>query len=107
MLVPKHIWVMGLALAFKHQFSFNINLNNTSSIALNDANDEFSNSYHLLQARLEKAFSLKKLKGSFYVIGDNLLNEQYSLGNDINAAARRYYNPSATINGSIGCKIEL
>ncbi len=105
--VPKHIWVMGLALAFKHQFSFNINLNNTSSIALNDANDEFSNSYHLLQARLEKAFSLKKLKGSFYVIGDNLLNEQYSLGNDINAAARRYYNPSATINGSIGCKIEL
>jgi len=58
--VPENIWVTGLSLSFPHQFSCTVNLNNTSRIALNDANDEFAGNYHLLQLRLTKAFSIKK-----------------------------------------------
>jgi iron complex outermembrane receptor protein len=38
---------------------------------------------------------------------DNLLNEKYSLGNDLNAFGQRYYNPSPERNYFGGIKINF
>jgi iron complex outermembrane receptor protein len=37
----------------------------------------------------------------------NLLNEKYSLGNDLNAIGNRYYNAAAPRNYYVGLKVTL
>ncbi len=73
--------------------------NYTASIPLNDANTAFANAYHLLQAKIswEKPAG-NRLSFQFFVGGDNLLNEEYSLGNDINAFGGRFFNAAAPRN---------
>ena len=77
-----------------------------SSIYLNDANTARADAYQLLGGRLgwqwqgPKGRSLK-----IYVGGDNLLDQTYSLGNDINAAAGRYYNAAPRRNFYTGLSI--
>lgn len=62
-------------------------------IALNDANSAYASPYHLLGLRigyktgLSKAVQLEAFTGA-----ENMLDEKYSLGNDINAFGGRYYN---------------
>jgi len=53
----------------------------------------------------QKIFSGPRLKVEIFVGGDNLFNAKYSLGNDINAAAGRYYNAAATANYYAGISI--
>jgi iron complex outermembrane receptor protein len=38
---------------------------------------------------------------------DNALDQNYSLGNDINAAGKRYYNPAAKRNFFVGIHFNL
>jgi iron complex outermembrane receptor protein len=66
---------------------------------LNDANVASASAYHLLGFRLgcKKTFR-KKYKLNFNAGADNLLDETYSLGNDINAAANRFYNAAPKRN---------
>ena len=71
----------------------NITYNYTDKIALNDANTSYASSYSLLGARLGyKNIFHRKIKGEIFAGADNIFNTKYSLGNDINAAAGRYYN---------------
>ena len=59
-------------------------------IYLNDANSAVAEAYQLLGARLGYRTTLKrKYKINLYAGADNLLDQDYSLGNDINAAANR------------------
>jgi iron complex outermembrane recepter protein len=78
-----------------------------SAIYLNDANTAKAEPYHLLGCQLGWK---KKEKGPFriklYAGIDNLLNEKYSLGNDINAAAGRYYNAAPTRNYYLGIAVQ-
>ena len=62
-------------------------------IALNDANSAYASSYDLVGLRLgyRQHFS-DKINAEFFAGADNLFDTKYSLGNDINAAAGRYYN---------------
>ncbi len=80
-------------------FYLNASYYGASSIYLNDANTAKADPYHLLGCR---AGWRKKAKGpyrfSVYAGIDNLLDETYSLGNDINAAAGRYYNAAPRRN---------
>jgi iron complex outermembrane receptor protein len=39
-----------------------------------------------------------KLELEGFIAGDNLLNASYSLGNDLNAFGRRYFNPAPLRN---------
>ncbi len=87
----------GLYTEISHQY--------TDKIPLNDANDSFANDYHLLQIRIGYLFKNKKKQYHFFVGVDNLLNEKYSLGNDINAIGRRYFNAAPTINFFGGIKM--
>jgi iron complex outermembrane receptor protein len=42
-----------------------------------------------------------------YFGADNLLNQKYSLGNDLNAVGNRYYNPSPLRNYYAGLGVSL
>ena len=97
--VPKSVSVSGVDLTTSWGISLFTSINFTSKIPLNDANDEYAKSYTLLMAKI----SWRKPLGARTAIevfagSDNLLNEKYSLGNDINAFGKRYYNPAAVNN---------
>ena len=78
-----------------------------SKIFLNDANTSAASAYHLLGWRLGwKKTVNKKYKLNFYTGADNLLDENYSLGNDINAAANRFYNAAAGRNYYVGLSFQ-
>ncbi|MBK7098548.1 MAG: TonB-dependent receptor [Sphingobacteriales bacterium] len=63
-----------------------------SRIYLNDANTAAANPYHLLGLSVGYKKQFQKLKLKLYAGADNLLDEKYSLGNDINASGGRFYN---------------
>ncbi|WP_293885684.1 TonB-dependent receptor [Sphingobacterium sp. UBA1498] len=97
--VPKTVWVNSLNILFPNQFRFDLLSNLTAAMPLDDANSVYAKRYHLLQGKL----SWTKSVGSRYQIrlfggADNLLNEKYSLGNDINAFGGRYFNPAPLRN---------
>lgn len=48
----------------------------------------------------------KQYKFNFYAGADNLLDETYSLGNDINAAANRFYNAAPKRNYYAGLSFQ-
>ncbi len=103
--VPTHILVSGLAVETVNGYFVNMSHNYTSSLPLTDANDVFTDAYHLLQVKLGLNFKANKANVQLYIGGDNLLNQTYSLGNDINAAGKRFYNPATAINFYGGCKV--
>jgi iron complex outermembrane receptor protein len=76
-----------------------INYYSAGKIYLNDDNSGAAKAYHLLAARV----GIKKTLRSKFVLDvfagvENIFNEHYSLGNDINAAAGRYYNAAPQRN---------
>jgi len=105
--VPKNVWVSGFDIETNKNEYIHLIYNNTSSLPLDDANDEYATTYHLLQFKCGKRFTYHRLSTDAFVGVDNLLNEVYSLGNDINAANRRFYNPAAGRNFYIGISFSL
>ena len=62
-------------------------------ITMNDANTEYASSYKLLGIRVGYKYrSAKKFQWEIFTGAENIFNEKYSLGNDINATGGRYYN---------------
>jgi len=100
--------VAGFEIASKTGCYMNITYNYTDPIALNDANSVYASSYNLMSSRLGyKKDSHGKIKVEFFAGADNLFNTKYSLGNDINAAAGRYYNAAAVRNYYFGLALQL
>lgn len=79
----------------------------TSRIPLNDANSVWSESSLVgnIQLRYPVAFEKTKLTVSLQI--QNLYNENYVLGFDINAFGNRYYNPAAKRNFIFGVKADF
>ncbi|MBL7873161.1 MAG: TonB-dependent receptor plug domain-containing protein [Cyclobacteriaceae bacterium] len=105
--VPKHVYTGGLDLVLRKGIYWHVTLNYTSSLPLNDANTAFANSYTLLGSRLGYKTSSKKLPIDIFAGADNLLDETYSLGNDLNAAGGRYFNAAARRNYYVGIQFNL
>lgn len=106
--VPDWVSANTLLLDLAKNFNLNLYYNHTSSIPLDDANTVFAKSYNLIQAKLLWNTTVqRKTKLQFYVGVDNLLNEKYSLGNDINAFGGRYFNAAPTRNYYAGVKISI
>ena len=89
----------GIYLNFTHQF--------TDKIPLNDANTVFQESYDLVNLRAGWVKNLGNFDLELFVGVDNLLDESYSLGNDLNAFAGRFYQPAPTRNWYGGIKLGL
>lgn len=105
--VPSTVLVSYLYTQLPKSFGLYIQHNYTSSIPLNDANTDYSNSYHLLQAKLDYKTHFGKIKSNFFISADNILNQKYSLGNDINAFGGRYFNAAPLLNFSVGARIQI
>src|SRR5215204_1471449 len=104
--VAPHVVASGLDITSKIGVYTNINYYYNDPIPLNDANTDFATSFHLLGARLgfRKTFA-KAFRIDIFGTVDNIFNTTYSLGNDINAAAGRYYNAAPGINYTGGVNV--
>ncbi|RPD40002.1 TonB-dependent receptor [Chitinophaga barathri] len=75
---------------------------------LNDANTDKATSFHLLGIKAQYTYSRQnKWWAEIFAGAENLLDETYSLGNDINAAAGRYYNTAPGRNFYAGFRIGI
>ena len=97
----------GIELRTRPGLYANLNYFYSDHIALSDANTQYATSYSLLgfKAGYKHGFG-QHVSMDASVTGDNLLNQQYSLGNDINAAAGRYYNPAPLANYMAGVSFQ-
>ena len=91
---------------FKKGFYLTASYYSASEIYLNDANTAVADAYHLAGVRVGWTTTKPKYKFTLYTGIDNLLNEKYSLGNDINAAGNRFYNvaPARNFYAGISCQ---
>lgn len=105
--VPKSIWVSGFDLTVKNKYTLHSSINSVSSIPLTDANDAIADPYQLVQFKLDDAIYFKNWKMLCFIGVDNALNQLYSLGNDINAAGKRFYNPASERNIFAGIQFQL
>ncbi|TWR26485.1 TonB-dependent receptor [Mucilaginibacter pallidiroseus] len=106
--VPQTVIVSSVLFNLPQSLSLFVQHNYTSSIPLNDANSVYANKYHLLQAKASWQHTIgRKTKLDFFAGADNLLNQKYSLGNDLNAVGNRYFNPSPLRNYYFGMNIGL
>jgi len=86
-------------LGFKKGIYTTVSYYSASDIYLNDANSAAAAAYHLAGIRVGwKVPVNNKYRINLYAGADNLFDETYSLGNDINAAAGRYYNAAPRRN---------
>lgn len=101
--VPGQVFITSLQVKLPAQLYLYAEHNYTARIPLTDANTVFANHYSLIQAKAGwQVTSNKKTKLEIYAGVGNLLNEKYSLGNDLNAVGNRYYNPAPLRNYYIG-----
>jgi iron complex outermembrane receptor protein len=85
----------------------NITYTYSDAIALNDANTDRAGSYNLLGLRIGcRKINIAKFKAEIFAGADNIFDTKYSLGNDINAAAGRYYNTAPGISYFAGIAIK-
>jgi len=104
--VPDQVVVTSLQFKLPEYFYFFISYNYTSKIPLNDASTAWAPGYNLLQAKAGWHHNFKDLgRLELYAGADNLLNEKYSLGDDFNAIAGRYYNAAAPRNYYLGLSV--
>lgn len=91
--VAPHTISSGLDLVARNGLLASLTYFYSSRIPLNDANAAYADAYHLLGARLGFEKWIRGKHRLRLVVGaDNLLDQRYSLGNDINAFGGRYYN---------------
>lgn len=106
--VPKNSMISSANIQLPANFFVFAQHNYTSQIPLNDANTVYAKSYHLVQAKAGlKGLKVKKATLGIFAGADNLLNEKYSLGNDLNAFGGRYFNAAATRNYYAGLELNF
>jgi iron complex outermembrane receptor protein len=105
--VSPNIVVVGGDIVFSRNIYGNVTSSFTDRIPLDDANTAFANQYFLLGARVGYRPSIKKLSMDIFAGADNLLNQTYSLGNDLNAQGSRFYNAAAGRNYFFGLKFKF
>jgi iron complex outermembrane receptor protein len=105
--VPQNSWLNGADLVMRNGIYANVSLNCTSSLPLTDANDANADAYQLLQFKLGYQWKTAGRTIHFFAGVDNALNQVYSLGNDINAVGKRYYNPATGRNCFAGIHFQF
>lgn len=88
-------------------FYLNMTYHYADPIPLNDSNTFFSRAYNLVNLRGGYQGALNETQFEIYAGVDNLFDVSYSLGNDLNAFGRRYFQPAAGVNYYFGIKVKL
>ncbi|MBB5636106.1 iron complex outermembrane receptor protein [Pedobacter cryoconitis] len=95
--VPKNVIVTSIDLQLPKRFYIFLQYNYTAKLPLTDANTAYASAYHLVQSKIGwKELRIANTQVEIFAGADNLLNQKYSLGNDLNAAGGRYFNAAAT-----------
>jgi len=79
----------------------------TSKMPLNDANTVWSEPNLIGNIQFRYPVDFEKTRVNLYLQIQNLYNEDYVLGFDINAFGNRYYNPAAKRNFVLGMKMDF
>jgi iron complex outermembrane receptor protein len=103
--IPRILINIGTNIATSNGWTLQLQLNYTDRMPLNDANTVYADAYRLLQAGIAKSWQQTRYTIQWFFNGDNLLNERYSLGNDLNAAGNRFFNAAPSINFNTGIRI--
>jgi len=91
----------------KKSVFINVNYYYSDPIFLNDANTSKASEYHLFSCKIGwKINRIQSLPIQIFIGADNLFDETYSLGNDINAAGDRFYNCAPGRNYYAGIKLQ-
>lgn len=105
--VPVNAFAVMADVFFKENIYFISTYYYATKIYLDDANTVYSDGYHLLGCRAGWKPALKnRITFNFYAGIDNLFDETFSLGNDVNAAAGRYYNAAPKRNYYAGVSFQ-
>jgi iron complex outermembrane receptor protein len=106
--VPPTIFTGGVDLGLGKSFTFHGTLHYTDRIPLNDSNVTYASDYLLLGAKLNFTPHFRgKQRIEIWLGADNLLDQTYSLGNDLNAAGNRFFNAAARRNYFVGLSFSL
>ncbi|MES2427801.1 MAG: TonB-dependent receptor [Bacteroidota bacterium] len=106
--VPRHVSVASVQVKFPQYLYLYAQYNSTARIPLNEANTFYAPHYNLVQAKLGWQHKLSdKSHLEIFAGVDNLLNESYSLGDDLDAVGNRFYNPSALRNYYVGFNVRF
>ena len=103
--VPPQLVVTGLDVATQAGVYLNMTYTYSDRVALNDANTAYAGSYALMGGRIGYRHVHGKMKLDLYTAVDNAFDTKYSLGNDFNAAAGRYYNVAPGRNFFAGISV--
>ncbi|GAB3697777.1 TonB-dependent receptor [Spirosoma flavus] len=104
--VPPTTNVTGIDAEFKPGFYAHLTYQFLNQFALNDANTVLSSPTRLFQATVGFRRNLgQHWTLDLYVSGDNLLNQTYSLGYDLNAVGNRYFNAAPARNMLAGARL--
>lgn len=79
----------------------------TSKIPLNDANTVWSESSFVGNLQFKYPFTIQNSQVNLFLQIQNIFNEEYVLGFDINAFSNRFYNPAAKRNFVFGVKADF
>lgn len=106
--VAPHTISSGIDVFARNGLLANISYFFSSRLPLNDVNSAYADAYHLLGAKfgMERRINAELL-WKFFVGADNLLNQRYSLGNDINGFGGRYYNAAPRRNYYVSIALQV
>lgn len=90
--VAPQVLSAGIDIQAKSGLILSLNYFYSGKIPLNDANTDFARSYHLIGGKVGIERTVEQTRIKVVAGVENLLNEKYSLGNDINGFGGRYYN---------------
>jgi iron complex outermembrane recepter protein len=104
--VPDRVLTGGIDVEWRKLFYSHLTYNYTSALPLDDANSVYAKSYALVGFKIGYKSKINpKLPIDLFIGADNLLNEKYSLGNDLNAVGFRFYNAAPGRNYFVGLSI--
>jgi len=104
--IPNQVFSAGMTGKFLAFVSYSLFYNYTDKIPLDDANSIYSTPYHLLAAKVSVKVDVLKTSVLIFASADNILNQKYSLGNDLNAFGGRYFNAAPLRNFTVGIQLE-
>lgn len=104
--VAPHTLVNTLDVNTRPGVYFNATHQFVDDIPLNDANTVYQDTYQLVSTRIGWKFIFgTRWQGEMYAGLQNLLDQEYSRGNDLNPYGGRYFQPAPGRNGFFGIKV--
>ena len=101
---PHNYTLMADVVSHNGLFAF-LSYNHSSKIALNDANTQYADGFQLISMKLGYQKQIKNMPFQVSAGADNLLDQTYSLGNDINGFGGRFYNLAPGRSFYLGLKL--